>query len=97
MNLETICEFLCLFDAIFHWTLIFVVALQLENYAKTEEAKIEELIKAVADSGAKVIVSGGAVGEMALHFCERYKYIIFHWPQFLIMILRYAFWCCNRG
>lgn len=49
--------------------------LQLENYAKTEEAKVEELIKAVADSGAQVIVSGGAsVGEMALHFCERYKY-----------------------
>ncbi|XP_062086305.1 T-complex protein 1 subunit theta-like [Humulus lupulus] len=41
---------------------------QLENYAKTEEAKVEELIKAVADSGAKVIVSGAAVGEMALHF-----------------------------
>lgn len=49
--------------------------LQLENYAKTEEAKVEEFIKAVADSGAKVIVSGGAVGEMALHFCDRYKYI----------------------
>ena len=47
--------------------------LQLENYAKTEEAKVEELIKAVADSGAKVIVSGAAVGDMALHFCERYK------------------------
>ncbi|KAL0383818.1 UNVERIFIED_CONTAM: T-complex protein 1 subunit theta [Sesamum calycinum] len=46
---------------------------QLENYAKTEEAKVEEIIKAVADSGAKVIVSGAAVGEMALHFCERYK------------------------
>jgi T-complex protein 1 subunit theta len=49
------------------------VLLQLENYAKTEEAKVEELIKAVADSGAKVIVSGAAVGDMALHFCERYK------------------------
>ena len=34
---------------------------------------MEELIKAVADSGAKVIVSGAAVGDMALHFCERYK------------------------
>jgi hypothetical protein len=49
---------------------------QLENYSKTEEAKVEELIKAVADSGAKIIVSGAAVGEMALHFCERYKYAI---------------------
>ncbi|KAE9466003.1 hypothetical protein C3L33_02088, partial [Rhododendron williamsianum] len=47
---------------------------QLEKYSKTEAAKVEELIKAVAESGAKVIVSGGAVGEMALHFCERYKY-----------------------
>lgn len=48
-------------------------SVQLENYAKTEEAKVDELIKAVADSGAKVVVSGSAVGEMALHFCERYK------------------------
>lgn len=57
-----------------------ILALQLENYAKTEEAKIEELIKAVADCGAKVIVSGAAVGEMALHFCERYKYSLFFVP-----------------
>ncbi|XP_050908036.1 T-complex protein 1 subunit theta [Lathyrus oleraceus] len=38
-------------------------------------AKVEELIKAVVKSDAKVVVSGGAVGEMALHFCERYKLI----------------------
>lgn len=57
-------------------TVLIHSAEQLENYAKTEEAKIEELIKAVADSGAKVIVSGGAVGEMALHFCERYKLMV---------------------
>ncbi|XP_068649743.1 T-complex protein 1 subunit theta-like [Aristolochia californica] len=57
-------------------TVLIQSAEQLENYAKTEEAKVEELIKAVADSGAKVIVSGGAVGEMALHFCERYKIMV---------------------
>ncbi|KAJ7971879.1 T-complex protein 1 subunit theta [Quillaja saponaria] len=57
-------------------TVLIHTAEQLENYAKTEEAKIEELIKAVADSGAKVIVSGAAVGEMALHFCERYKIMV---------------------
>lgn len=56
-----------------HHLLCVVRLMQLENYAKTEEAKVEELIKAVADSGAKVIVSGAAVGEMALHFCEHYK------------------------
>ncbi|KAL5720601.1 T-complex protein 1 subunit theta [Ranunculus cassubicifolius] len=57
-------------------TVLINSAEQLENYAKTEEAKVEELIKAVADSGAKVVVSGGAVGEMALHFCERYKLMV---------------------
>ncbi|KAI3780188.1 hypothetical protein L2E82_10159 [Cichorium intybus] len=57
-------------------TVLIHSAEQLENYAKTEEAKVEELIKAVADSGAKVIVSGAAVGEMALHFCERYKIMV---------------------
>ncbi|KAM0043577.1 putative T-complex protein 1, theta subunit [Helianthus debilis subsp. tardiflorus] len=57
-------------------TVLIHSAEQLENYAKTEEAKVEELIKAVAESGAKVIVSGAAVGEMALHFCERYKLMV---------------------
>ncbi|CAI9101029.1 OLC1v1038252C1 [Oldenlandia corymbosa var. corymbosa] len=57
-------------------TVLIHSAEQLENYAKTEEAKVEELIKAVAASGAKVIISGAAVGEMALHFCERYKLMV---------------------
>ncbi|MED6151759.1 T-complex protein 1 subunit theta [Stylosanthes scabra] len=57
-------------------TVLIHSAEQLENYSKTEEAKVEELIKAVAESGAQVIVSGGSVGEMALHFCERYKLMV---------------------
>ncbi|XP_031478270.1 T-complex protein 1 subunit theta [Nymphaea colorata] len=57
-------------------TVLIRSAEQLESYAKTEEAKVEELIKSVADSGAKVIVSGAAVGDMALHFCERYKLMV---------------------
>ncbi|KAJ6832826.1 T-complex protein 1 subunit theta [Iris pallida] len=57
-------------------TVLIQNAEQLENYSKTEEAKVEELIKAVADSGAKVLVSGAAVGDMALHFCDRYKLMV---------------------
>ncbi|KAG6507647.1 hypothetical protein ZIOFF_032998 [Zingiber officinale] len=57
-------------------TVLIHTAEQLENYAKTEEAKVEELVKAVVDSGAKVVVSGAAVGDMALHFCERYKLMV---------------------
>jgi len=42
------------------------------NYNKTEEAAIEDVIKKVAEADVKVIVSGGAVSEMALHYIERY-------------------------
>lgn len=54
-------------------TVLIENAEQLMGYARSEEAKVEELIKAVADSGATVVVSGQNVGEMALHFCERHK------------------------
>ncbi|THG14540.1 hypothetical protein TEA_011117 [Camellia sinensis var. sinensis] len=51
-------------------TVLIHSAEQLENYAKTEDAKVEELIKEIAYSSAKVIVSGAAVGKMALHFYD---------------------------
>lgn len=44
----------------------------LKNYNKSEEKKMEEIIKGIADSGVKVCVAGGTVSEMALHFIERY-------------------------
>ena len=54
-------------------TVLIESAAQLEGYTRSEEDKMEALIKAIADSGAKVVVSGQAVGEVAMHFCERYK------------------------
>eukprot|EP00850_Spirogloea_muscicola_P006992 SM000034S12746 [mRNA] locus=s34:509540:513105:+ [translate_table: standard] len=57
-------------------TVLIESATQLEGYAKTEEAKVEQLIREVAESGATVVVSGSSVGEMALHFCERYKLMV---------------------
>jgi T-complex protein 1 subunit theta len=45
----------------------------LKGYNKTEEIKMEEIIKSIADTGTKVIVSGGTVSEMAMHFIERYN------------------------
>lgn len=45
----------------------------LKGYNKSEEVKMEEIIKSIADSGAKVLVSGGTVSEMAMHFIERYN------------------------
>eukprot|EP00301_Raphidiophrys_heterophryoidea_P003987 c11770_g6_i1.p1 GENE.c11770_g6_i1~~c11770_g6_i1.p1 ORF type:complete len:545 (-),score=188.34 c11770_g6_i1:128-1762(-) len=45
---------------------------ELKNYNKTEEVHMEKIIKAIAETGAKLIISGSSVGEMAAHFIERY-------------------------
>jgi T-complex protein 1 subunit theta len=44
----------------------------LEGYSKGEEAELEKVIRAIADSGARVVVSGAAIGEMAMHFIDKY-------------------------
>ena len=33
-------------------------------------------IKAIADTGCTVVVSGGKVGELAQHFCNKYKLLV---------------------
>lgn len=45
---------------------------ELEGYSRGEEARIEEVVKAIADSGAKVVAAGGSFGEMALHFLDKH-------------------------
>ena len=38
---------------------------------RDEESKLEEYIKSIADAGVRCILSGGAFGEMAMHFIEK--------------------------
>lgn len=33
----------------------------------------KQAIKEIADSGAKVVVTGSTLGDMALHFCNKYS------------------------
>jgi len=54
-------------------TVLMENAEDLLGYNKSEEMKMEEIIKSIADSGTKLVVSGGTVSEMALHFIERYN------------------------
>jgi T-complex protein 1 subunit theta len=42
------------------------------NYNKTEEAKMEEIIQGIVNTGVKVVVTGGIVSDMALHFMDRH-------------------------
>eukprot|EP00299_Pterocystis_sp_00344_P008292 c3083_g1_i1.p1 GENE.c3083_g1_i1~~c3083_g1_i1.p1 ORF type:complete len:547 (-),score=115.23 c3083_g1_i1:51-1691(-) len=53
-------------------TVLIQSAEELKSYNKTEEEAMEKIIKEIAESGAKFLVSGSTVGEMAAHFIERY-------------------------
>eukprot|EP00339_Tiarina_fusa_P001726 CAMPEP_0117071506 /NCGR_PEP_ID=MMETSP0472-20121206/50261_1 /TAXON_ID=693140 ORGANISM="Tiarina fusus, Strain LIS" /NCGR_SAMPLE_ID=MMETSP0472 /ASSEMBLY_ACC=CAM_ASM_000603 /LENGTH=547 /DNA_ID=CAMNT_0004795093 /DNA_START=96 /DNA_END=1739 /DNA_ORIENTATION=- len=48
---------------------------ELKNYNRTEEAKMEEIIQGIAESGVKCVVSGGNISDMAMHFIEKYEMI----------------------
>ncbi len=53
-------------------TVLIKSAKELSDFSRGEEELLEKQIKAVADSGAKVVVSGGKIGDMALHFLNKY-------------------------
>jgi T-complex protein 1 subunit theta len=57
-------------------TVLISTAEELMNYNKSEEKLTEEHINSIAQSGVNVIVSGGPIGEMALHFIERHKIMV---------------------
>jgi len=54
-------------------TVLIKTAEELTNFSRGEETQLENQIKAIADSGAGVIVSGGKIGDMALHFINKYN------------------------
>lgn len=49
---------------------------ELRSYNKGEEERLEEAIRSIAESGATVIIAGGSVSEMAMHFLEKYKLMV---------------------
>uniref|UniRef100_A0A7S2RZC7 CCT-theta n=1 Tax=Rhizochromulina marina TaxID=1034831 RepID=A0A7S2RZC7_9STRA len=43
------------------------------QYNRSEEKALEEVISAIAATGTNVVVSGGSISEMALHYLEKYN------------------------
>lgn len=62
-------------------TVLISNAAELVNYNKSEEAMMEANIKAIAESGADVVISGGSVSEMAVHFIQKYGMMAFKIPS----------------
>lgn len=54
-------------------TVLIKTANELKNFSRGEETLLEDQIKAIADSGAKVVVAGAKFGDLALHFCNKYN------------------------
>lgn len=49
---------------------------ELYNFTKGEEAQMENSIKELHDSGMRVVVAGGPVGELALHYLNRFGILV---------------------
>lgn len=54
-------------------TVLIKNAQELKNFSRGEEELLEKQVKAICDSGVKVVICGGKVGEMALHFLNKYE------------------------
>jgi len=53
----------------------------LEKYSQTEEDQMESKIKAIHDAGVGLVVCGGTISEMAMHFFERFKIMVIKSPS----------------
>jgi len=54
-------------------TVLIKTAEELTTFSRGEETQLENQIKAIADSGADVVVAGGKIGDMALHYINKYN------------------------
>ncbi|KAK0082637.1 hypothetical protein PV325_010085 [Microctonus aethiopoides] len=62
-------------------TVLIKSATELLNFSRGEESLLDSQIKAIADTGATVIVSGGKIGDMALHFLNKYNIMAVRIPS----------------
>ncbi|KAF3144632.1 T-complex protein 1 subunit theta [Orbilia oligospora] len=57
-------------------TVLLKNAQEMLDFTKGEESQLEGIIKEIYDSGIRVIVAGATVGELALHYLNRYDILV---------------------
>lgn len=62
-------------------TVLLKTAEEIKEYNNSEEASLEKVIKSIADTGVNMIVCGQQIGELALHFLEKYKIMCLKVPS----------------
>ncbi|CAB1333309.1 unnamed protein product [Coregonus sp. 'balchen'] len=74
-----IAVFSCPFDCMVtetKGTVLINNAEELLNFSKGEEDMMEAQVKAIAEAGANVVVTGGKVADMALHYANKYQLMV---------------------
>uniref|UniRef100_A0A7N8X8P9 T-complex protein 1 subunit theta n=1 Tax=Mastacembelus armatus TaxID=205130 RepID=A0A7N8X8P9_9TELE len=74
-----IAVFSCPFDCMVtetKGTVLINNAQELMDFSKGEEGLMEAQIKAIQEAGANVVVTGGKVADMALHYANKYKLMV---------------------
>lgn len=51
-------------------------AKEMMDFTKGEEQQVEQIIKELHDSGMRVVVAGSTIGELALHYLNRYGILV---------------------
>jgi len=46
------------------------------DFSKGEEVQLEKIIKEIADTGIRVVIAGQSIGELALHYLNRYSILV---------------------
>lgn len=54
-------------------TVLITNAGELANFSRGEENKMEEDVKGLCEAGITVLVAGGKIGDLALHYLNKYK------------------------
>ena len=62
-------------------TVLLKSADELKAYNNSEEESLEKVIKAIADSGCNMLICGQQVGELALHYLEKYGIMCMKCPS----------------
>ena len=57
-------------------TVLLKNAKEMLNYTKGEEERLEAAIKELYDSGLRVVVAGSTIGELALHYLNRFNILV---------------------
>jgi T-complex protein 1 subunit theta len=57
-------------------TVLLKNAQEMLDFTKGEEAQMETIIKQLSDSGLRVVVAGSTIGELAMHYLNRYNILV---------------------